>query len=234
MTKIEWTNESWNPTIGCTRTACMNLYCYACKMALRLKNMGHADYQLDNPFEPRFIEHRLNIPFKWKKPRMIFVDSMGDLFDENIREKDIIRIFDIIERNPNHIFQILTKQLRNMVRYVHERDIPPNLWLGITQDGHTTNDDDIEYFRSLEFIPRKFVSFEPLLGPIVSNFYGIDWVIIGAQTGNGAKPPKDEWVTSIIAEAECWDIPVFLKDNLNWPTAYGAWQQWPAAMEAKP
>jgi len=215
----------------------MHLYCYACKMAARLKRMGHPDYQLDDPFEPRFLKHRLVIPFRWKKPRMIFVDSMGDLFDEHILETDIIRVIDVIKRNPDHIFQVLTKQVQRASDVLDGFTLPDNLWMGITQDGKTTSPDDIKFLRNLDYIPHKFVSFEPLLGEICANLAGIDWVIIGAQTGSGAQPTMHSWVADIIREAQSWDISIFLKNNLSecWhslevPNMRERWQQFPEAM----
>lgn len=223
MTKIEWTNESWNPTIGCSRKACMFLYCYACKMATRLKHMGHKDYQLDNPFEPRFLEHRLNIPFKWRKARMVFVDSMGDLFDEHIREIDILRILEVIKKNPSHTFQVLTKQAQRAFDILDGLTLPKNLWLGTTQDGMTTLLKDINLISRLD-LEVHFASFEPLLGSISTwPFNTLDWVIVGAQT-NPTRQPKKEWVQQIINTARIQNIPIFLKDNLE---GFPKIQEWP-------
>ena len=223
MTKIEWTNVSWNPTIGCSREACMKLYCYACKMATRLKHMGHADYQLADPFQPRFVEHRLKLPYKWRKPRMVFVDSMGDLFDEHIREIDIIRVLNVIKENPKHTFQVLTKQAQRAVDVLEDFTLPKNLWLGTTQDGKTTDIDDITLLAQLN--PEvHFASFEPLLGPIYTwPLDALDWVIVGAQT-NPTRQPKKEWVNSIIETARSDGTYIFLKDNLE---GFPIIQEWP-------
>ena len=214
MTNIEWTNESWNPTIGCSRTECMTLYCYANKQAIRLKRMGLEDYQLPNPFEPRFVESRLNKPFKWRKPRMVFVNSMGDLFDQHISELDILRVINVIKKNPKHIFQVLTKQAHRAVEVLKWVALPKNLWLGVTQDGKTTQFIDVEVLALLK--PQVlFVSCEPLLGPIHTHILDfVDWLIIGAQT-NPDLQPKREWVETLINATEHLGVPLFIKDNLE-------------------
>ena len=235
---IEWCKFTNNPVTGCNRLCrdCTGkIYCYAYYMAQRQK--GRNGYPLDKPFRPTLHFDKLIGPDRVKKPAKIFTVSMGDLFDSGVPDVWRYLVLNSMIYNPQHTFLVLTKQLKNMVRYfdsIHKRTIPDNLWLGISQDGLTTNDDDIEYFRSLDFIPRKFLSCEPLLGPICSNFYGIDWVIIGAQTGAGAQPPKLEWVQDIQDEAASWDIPVFLKDNLKLPHPCFKIQEWPELMEAKP
>lgn len=218
---IEWCDYSNNPITGCKRLCrdCTGkIYCYAYYMAQRQK--GRNGYPVDDPFRPTLHFDKLLGPDSVKKPAKIFTVSMGDLFDSGVPDVWRYLVFNSMRYNPQHTFLVLTKQLYNMEEYLVKRNltkdiIPNNLWLGISQDGLTTNDDDIEYFRSLEFIPRKFVSFEPLLGPIVSNLFGIDWVIIGAQTGPRAQQPKTEWVNSIIEEAQSFNIPIFLKWNLE-------------------
>ena len=196
-------------------------------MAYRLK--GRCGYPQDEPFRPTFHPDRLLEPLEVKKPSKIFTVSMGEFFDTAV--KDVWRglVLEIMNWSLNHQFLILTKQVEELANYFEVLQLHPpgNLWLGISQDGKTTNDNDIEFFRSLNYIPKKFVSFEPLLGPITSNFYGIDWIIIGAQTGPRAQQPRREWVHDILLEADNWDIPVFIKNNLQWKGNTQRPQEWP-------
>lgn len=206
--KIEWTDYTWNPITGCTR-GCS--YCYARRMAYRLK--GRCGYPEDDPFRPTFHRDRLEEPYHRRKPVKIFTVSMGEFFDHEVPIEWREEVLDVISNCRHLTFQILTKRYYNL----HTYDYPSNLWLGVSQDCKTTDPDAIRALW-LTDARTKFVSFEPLLGPRPDvDLHGIDWVIIGAQTGPGAKPPKPEWVQAIIHEARDWNIPVFLKNNLNWP-----------------
>lgn len=201
----------WNPLTGCTR-GCN--YCYARRMAYRLR--GRYGYPQDDPFAVTFHEDRLHEPSQRTKPAKIFTCSMGEMFDPTAKSKWIQDIFFEMMRNPHHTFQVLTKQPGNVLDW--EFTIPDNCWLGISQDGKYTDDSMFHYLLNIK-AKVKFVSFEPLLGPISDldpNLTDIDWVIIGAQTGPGAVPPKKEWVEGIIKAARDYDVPVFLKDNLQW------------------
>ena len=226
-TAIEWCDYTNNPVTGCTRNC---PYCYARSMAYRQK--GRNGYPEDNPFFPTLHFNMLTRPDRVKKPAKIFTVSMGELFDRDVPDVWRYLVFNSMRYNPHHTFLVLTKQVNNMVNYLERKqwNIPDNLWLGISQDGKTTNDDDLEFFRCLDVIPRKFVSFEPLLGPVCTNLYGIDWVIIGAQTGPRANQPRKEWVQSIGSEALSWDIPIFIKDNVNMSEA-DRLQEWPEGMK---
>ena len=187
-------------------------------MAYRLR--GRYGYSKDEPFRPTFHPDKLLRPLTFKKSKKIFVDSMGDFFDPGVLDVWRGLVLEVMKWSLRHQFLVLTKQVVEMDNFFSgQHQYPPNnLWLGISQDGKTTNDDDIEFFRGLNYISNKFVSFEPLLGPITSNFYGIDWIIIGAQSlpGGKTKQPKKAWVADIIREADSWNIPVFLKNNLDW------------------
>lgn len=235
-TGIEWTDKSWNPITGCRRLCQSNgrIYCYAYYMAQRLA--GRYGYPKDEPFRPTFHPDRLLEPFEIRKPQKIFTCSMGEFFDEAVDNVWRSLVFHAMSWCPQHTFLILTKQLCRAVDMLEctrlREEMPKNLWLGISQDGKTTNDDDIEWFRQLprDFIPHKFVSFEPLLGPICSNLEGLDWVIIGAQTGPGAQQPKFEWIANILEEAYSWNIPIFLKNNLDMWLPSELIQQFPEAM----
>ena len=210
---IEWTDYTWNPVTGC-KHGCT--YCYARRLAEgRLK--GRFGY--DNGFEPTFHANRLQEPKSVKKPSMIFTCSMGDLFGDWVPSWWIGHVFVMIKCTPQHQFQILTK---NPKRLALQRNIPPNAWLGTSIDGLG---ESIRRMDDLRSVPTnghiKFVSFEPLLADVAShpdfNLEGIDWVIIGAQTGPGAKQPERGWYVHIIREAIKAQIPLFIKNNLEWP-----------------
>lgn len=230
-TEIEWCDYANNPITGCTR-GCK--YCYAKSMAYRQK--GRNGYDPDEPFFPTLHFNMLTRPDKVKKPQKIFSTSMGDFFDPNVPDVWRYLTLNAMRYNPQHTFILLTKQLNRMARYWfdHPDSFPDNLWSGITQDGLTTDPKDIDRFRILKGIPRKFISFEPLLGEIKDmRLSGIEWIIIGSQTGSKKKQPETEWVADIITEAGRHNIPVFLKDNLDWSTLefrQSVWQNWPESM----
>ncbi len=207
-TKIEWTDYSWNPITGCTRNCD---YCYAHKMAIRLK--GRGGYPLDDPFYPTFHENRLNEPQSVKRNSMIFTCSMGDIFDPFIKDIWREKVYDVIKGSPGHTFQILTKQ---RVIEPGNGGFNDNIWLGVSIDGSSSY-----WKKPLESLKSstakvKFISFEPLIGEnITLNFNGIDWIIIGAQTGNGSKPPDMKVVMKIIKKARKENVPVFIKPNIR-------------------
>jgi len=228
-TQIEWVDYTNNPVTGCRRLcrdSSGRIYCFAYYMAQRQR--GRNGYPLDEPFSPTLHFDKLIRPDRVKKPVKVFSTSMGDLFDSGVPNVWRYLVFNAMRYNPHHTFIMLTKRVDDMVYYFQKRDwdIPENLWLGISQDGLTTQDDDIEWFRTLDNIPRKFVSFEPLLGPICTNLYGLDWIIIGAQTGPRAKQPRSEWIHDLLLEASSWDIPVFLKNNVKWEGNTRRPQKW--------
>jgi len=193
-TKIEWTNYTWNPIVGCLK-GCS--YCYARKIALRFAG----------DFKPRFFERRLEEPLQLRTPSKIFVCSMGEMFGDWIPEFWIKNVLDTIRKAYWHTFIILSKQPHNLPKWT----FPPNVWLGITIDGEV----DYGTRELLETNAKiKFVSFEPLLGEVNINFEGLDWIIIGAQT-NPEKQPNQTWVKQLLTEAKKTDIPVFMKNNLK-------------------
>ena len=218
-TKIEWADFTWNPLTGCTRGCA---YCYARRMAYRLR--GRYGYPQYDPFAVTFHEDRLHEPSQRKKPAKIFTCSMGELFDPMVKWPWIQEIFFEMVANPQHTFQVLTKQALRVL----EHSLPNNCWIGVSQDGRYTDVEDIEKL-SYSGASVKFVSFEPLLARIpVVDLDGIDWVIVGAMTGPGAVSPEKEWVLDIIKEARDYDIPVFLKDNLHWHEQV---REWPKGAE---
>jgi len=218
-TKIEWTDMVWNPITGCSRGC---TYCYARRMAYRLR--GRYGYPKDKPFAVTFHPDRLHEPSQRKKPAKIFTCSMGELFDPMAEWSWIRSIFFEMLRNTHHTFQVLTKQPQNVLDEYWR--IPFNCWLGITLDGRYTDSCKMLHYLLNITARVKFVSFEPLLGPIPDlDLDEIDWIIIGARTGPGAVPPRKEWVEDIIKKARLEDVPLFLKDNLHWAEQVREWPQ---------
>lgn len=211
---IEWTDYTWNPVSGCWGPGGSRKrpkwcpFCYARKIATRFKGTkAHP-----NGFLPTFHPEILLDPFKLKKLNMIFTCSMGDLFGKWVPDKCIMSVLSSIENNPHHIFQILTKSPENLMKW--KRFFPSNLWLGVS----VCRQEDIGriFFLSMIDPAVRFISFEPLLGPISVNLDRIDWIIIGAQT-NPLRIPKEEWAGALISQTRDLDIPIFIKDNLHWP-----------------
>lgn len=201
-TKIEWTDFTWNPVTGC-KHGCP--YCYGREIAKRFKN------HFPNGYKPTFHPDRLDEPSRIKKPSKIFTVSMGDLFGDWVPNEWIEAVIDVARKNPKHVFQFLTKNPRRYADF----EFPPNCWIGTTVESQN-NLDRLEILRRSDNENIKFVSFEPLLGPVDSDLDGIDWIIIGAQTGRKHIIPDHEWVESLISEARRSRCAIFLKDNLGW------------------
>lgn len=213
---IGWTEATWNPTTGCDKVSpgCKN--CYAERVAKRLQAMGQPKYA--NGFQLITHEDTLQIPYKWKKPRMIFVNSMSDLFHVRIPFDFTDMVFDTMTWANHHIYQILTKRPDQMRRYsVHHEHvfggiIPLHIWCGVSVESDRYLD-RIDMLRKVSCHTR-FISFEPLLGPLPDmNLDNIDWVIIGGESGPGFRSPRWEWINDIIDQCEERDrpIPVFFK-----------------------
>jgi len=206
--KIEWTESTWNPVTGCTKISdgCKN--CYAERMALRLKAAGSPNYA--NGFHVTLHEHALEIPLRWKRPRAIFVNSMGDLFHKDVPFDFISKVFDIMQRAPQHRFQILTKRSERLLKLSTRLSWPENVWMGVTVE----NADcafRIDDLRETD-AAIKFISFEPLLGSISNvNLKGIHWVIAGGESGPKARPMNPEWATNIRDQSLAADVPFFFK-----------------------
>jgi protein gp37 len=210
MTKIEWTESTWNPVTGCTKISdgCKN--CYAEVMAHRLKAMGQAKYK--NGFNLTLHPDTLNEPYTWKKPRMIFINSMSDLFHKDVPIDFINKIMNVVWNNPHHIFQVLTKRSDLLKRYDSEGliDWPPNLWMGVTVENSAfiKRIDDLRDTKA----KVKFLSCEPLLTPLENmNLEGIDWVIVGGESGRTPRPIKEEWVLDIKEQCEKSSTPFYFK-----------------------
>jgi protein gp37 len=205
---IEWTESTWNPVTGCTKISdgCKN--CYAERIASRLKAAGSPNYV--NGFQVTLHEHTLEIPLRWKQPSTIFVNSMSDLFHKDVPFDFILKIFDVMHRASRHRFQILTKRSERLLELNPSLSWPKNVWMGVTVE----NADcafRIDHLRQTD-AAIKFISFEPLLGMIPNiNLEGIDWVIVGGESGPKARPMKPEWATDIRDQCLAGKVPFFFK-----------------------
>lgn len=206
--KIEWTDATWNPVTGCSKTSSGCKYCYAERMAKRLQAMGQPRYK--DGFQLTLHRDLIRQPFKWIKPRIIFVCSMSDLFHEKIPLDFIQEVFNTVAHCPQHIFQVLTKRSDRLREISHELIWPENLWIGVSvEDKHT-----VYRISDLKQVPAKvrFLSCEPLLGPLGRlPLHGIQWVIVGGESGPGARPMKMEWVQDILSQCSRLDVPFFFK-----------------------
>lgn len=212
--KIEWTEQTWNPSAGCTKisSGCKN--CYAETMAVRLQAMGVGGYE--NGFSFNTVSKRLNEPFKRKKPTVFFVNSMSDIFHKDMPDEYLIKVFKVIEGTPHHTYQILTKRADRMFQYLSQRRIPDNIWLGVTVENRKDGLPRINKLRQLN-ASVLFLSIEPLLEDLGEiNLDSIDWVIVGGESGNNARPMEKSWVLNIKRQCEEKDIAFFFKQWGTW------------------
>lgn len=206
--KIEWTQCTWNPVTGCTKTSPGCLNCYAERMARRLQAMGQPNYR--NGFRVTLHAHMLEMPLRWRQPRTVFVNSMSDLFHEDVPLEFIQQVFDVMRRAPQHRFQVLTKRADRLAKLANELPWPPNVWMGVTVESNTYTF-RIDHLRQTE-AAIKFISFEPLLGSIGEcDLEGIDWVIVGGESGPGARPMHRDWAVDLRDRCIAADIPFFFK-----------------------
>lgn len=205
---IEWTQATWNPVTGCSKISIGCKNCYAEKFALRLQAMGHPHYI--NGFKVTLHPDALTIPLHWQKPRIIFVNSMSDLFHEDIPIGFIQKVFEVMTTADWHIYQVLTKRSQRMLKLSPQLPWTPNIWLGVTVETQ-------EYIYRIEHLKKtpahiKFISFEPLLSDMPTlDLDGINWVIVGGESGSGARPMKPEWVINILNQCKSKNIPFFFK-----------------------
>jgi len=213
-TKIEWTDETWNPTTGCTMVSAGCKFCYAETMANRLKAMEAPGYE--NGFSFSIMPARLEQPLKKKKPTKYFVNSMSDLFHEEMPEEFLDQIFDVIEKTPRHIYQILTKRDKRMAEYFENKKVPKNVWLGVSSENKKDGLPRIDSLRNMK-ATVKFLSVEPLLEDLGKiNLKGIHWVIVGGESGPKARPMKEEWAVNIRKQCQKANVPFFFKQWGTW------------------
>ena len=205
---IEWTESTWNPVTGCTKTSpgCAN--CYAERMAKRLKAMGQPNYR--NGFDVTCHEHALQLPLNWRKPQMVFVNSMSDLFHRHVPLAFVRQVFSTMNTANRHCFQVLTKRSGRMGQLSKNFDWSSNIWMGVSVE-----EARFQYrIKHLADSPAsvKFLSLEPLLGPMPDlPLAGIDWVIVGGESGPNAREMREEWVTEIRDLCIRANVPFFFK-----------------------
>ena len=205
---IEYTHCTWNPVTGCTPVSEGCRHCYARRMALRLQAMGVPKYR--QGFEVRVHPDVLEAPLKWHKPRVVFVNSMSDMFHEEIPFEYVLRVFDVMRRADKHIFQILTKRSERLVELSSGIDWPENVWMGVTVESERYRD-RMDHLRQVE-VQTRFLSMEPLLGPVPDmDLTGMHWVVVGGESGPGARPMKKEWVVDILKQCRAQGTAFFFK-----------------------
>lgn len=208
QSKIEWTEKTWNPTTGCSKISpgCAN--CYAETLSNRLKAMGVDKYK--NGFDLTVHPSEIEKPYSWKKPSMIFVNSMSDLFHEDIPFRVIKKIFEVMNKCNRHVFQVLTKREGRLLELNERLNWSPNIWMGVSveDENHKSR---IEFLRKTDSYV-KFISFEPLLEPIQNlNLLNINWVIVGGESGPKARPIKKRWVIDILDQCRKYNVKFFFK-----------------------
>lgn len=236
QSSIEWTEQTWNPVTGCTKISPGCKFCYAEKFAARLQAMGAENYR--NGFKLTLHPHMVNKPLEWKKPSVIFVNSMSDLFHKDVPEEFILAVFETMNKAHWHQFQILTKRPERVLEMNKKLRWAPNIWMG-------TSVENEDYMDRIDLLRKtsakiKFLSLEPLLGTLPNmNLKKIDWVIVGGESGLKARPMKLEWVLDIQEQCQLANVPFFFKQwggknkKLAGRTLNGrTWDEMPRAMQA--
>jgi protein gp37 len=206
--EIEWTEATWNPLTGCTKVSPGCKHCYAERLSRRLEAMGNPNYA--NGFKLTMHEHMLEVPLGWKKPQTIFVNSMSDLFHKDVPLKFIQRVFNVMQRAHWHRFQVLTKRAERVAELSSHLTWAPNIWMGVSVENQ-------RYTNRIDFLRQtgaqtKFLSLEPLIGPLRQlDLTGIDWAIVGGESGPGARPMDPAWVTDIRDQCKQAGVAFFFK-----------------------
>jgi protein gp37 len=205
---IEWTESTWNPVTGCNKLSPGCKYCYAERMAERLRAMGQQNYR--NGFELTLQQHMLELPLRWKKPQRIFVNSMSDLFHDEVPTGYILRVFDVMRQANWHCFQVLTKRSHRLAELDQELDWPENVWMGVSVENHDYRGRIDELCKTKAAL--KFLSLEPLLGPLPNlDLCGIDWVIVGGESAPNARAIDPAWVVDLRDQCRSAGVPFFFK-----------------------
>lgn len=213
QSKIEWTEATWNPSVGCDKVSSGCKFCYAEVMAQRLQAMGTPGYE--NGFQFQILPERLDMPLKIKRPTKFFVNSMSDLFHEKMPYEFLDKVFETISNTPHHTYQILTKREKNLVKYFAGRTVPDNVWLGVTVE-IAKKKRRIDALRHIN-AKIRFLSIEPLLEDIGElDLTDIHWVIVGGESGHNARPMKPEWATNIQKQCDEQEVSFFFKQWGTW------------------
>lgn len=208
QSSIEWTDMTWNPVTGCTKVSAGCKFCYAEVMSRRLKAMGVDKYK--DGFKLRMHEDALNIPYTWKKQKIVFVNSMSDLFHKNVPLAFIQKVFKVMNENPQHTFQVLTKRADRLFEIHQQLNWTHNIWMGVSvEDERVTQ--RIDFLRQTN-ARTKFLSCEPLIGPLPNmNLQNIDWVIVGGESGRKARPMDADWPLDIMDQCSASNVAFFFK-----------------------
>jgi protein gp37 len=208
QSSIEWTEMTWNPTTGCTKISAGCKYCYAEIMAKRLHAMGIEKYK--DGFELRIHSDALNIPYEWKKPKVVFVNSMSDLFHPDVPLSFIQKVFAVMNDTPQHTYQVLTKRAERLYELHHHLNWTPNIWMGVSVENEKVKD-RIDFLRETN-ATVKFLSCEPLIGPLSKmKLDNINWVIVGGESGRKARPMNETWVWDIRQQCAEQGVSFFFK-----------------------
>lgn len=214
FSRIEWTEQTWNPTVGCTKIAAGCKNCYAEAMSGRLQAMGIPGYE--NGFRLRLMPERLDEPLKRRKPTVYFVNSMSDLFHERVPFSFVAQVFEVMREARQHTFQVLTKRPARMARFCAGTSVPGNVWLGTSVENRRHGVPRIAVLQRIE-APVRFLSVEPLLEDLGTiDLSGIHWVIVGGESGPGARPMQSAWVDRIKVQCDAAGTAFFFKQ-------WGAW-----------
>lgn len=212
---IEWTEHTWNPVTGCTKLSPGCKHCYAETMSHRLTAMGAVGYE--NGFKLTLHPDRLEHPMRRKTPTMFFVNSMSDLFHEDVPDAFIEKVLDVCRRTPHHTYQVLTKRADRLPRFFARRDCPTNVWLGVSVEDRKYGVPRIAHLRRVKGVAVRFLSVEPLLEDVgVLDLNGIHWVIVGGESGSKARPMASTWAESVRVQARAQGVAFFFKQ-------WGAW-----------
>lgn len=214
MSKIEWTEQTWNPVVGCVKVSPGCKHCYAETMSRRLQAMGAPGYE--NGFNVSLRPERLDYPLQRQKPTMYFVNSMSDLFQDEVPWSYVDQVMEVIRSTPRHTYQILTKRSARMRDYFQHRTVPDNAWLGVSVEDRKYGMPRISELQGIQARTR-FLSIEPLLENLGTlSLEGIHWIIVGGESGAGARPMQEGWVTEIRDQCEEQHVDFFFKQ-------WGAW-----------
>ena len=208
QSSIEWTEMTWNPTTGCTKISAGCKFCYAEVMTRRLEAMGIEKYK--DGFKIKIHNDSLHTPYAWKKPKVVFVNSMSDLFHHEVPLEFIKKVFHVMNDTPQHTYQVLTKRADRLYELHDQLTWTNNIWMGVSVEDERVVD-RIDFLRETN-AKIKFLSCEPLIGPLPGmNLSGIDWVIVGGESGRKSRPMKEIWVWDIKMQCQEQEVLFFFK-----------------------